>query len=257
MKKSTFCLLISAIIIFFTQSCMNLYDQPAVETNDEKQDSVKNSIQTLNESMNDFNEKMETIDNMEQQLLDLEKRVNSGEISEEEMKKITDKYYSRNDNYEAAKKSVSNIEKIPFWANQLGLAEPRNMTLVSEKSLMTSINNPSEGFNSITFVYEGQYENALNQAKIIAENANIPVSKSWLKIHNLIKRQKKDAEKYGNTPPDDLKGITYINYEQTSNEPEYLMSVSIDANGFLTIQAANLEQTNLQMDKYIPVKDRK
>ncbi|MBI9038682.1 MAG: hypothetical protein JEY97_11160 [Bacteroidales bacterium] len=257
MKKSTICLLISAIIIIFTQSCMNLYDQPAVEADDEKQDSIKNSIQTLNESMNDFNEQMETIDNMEQQLLDLEKMVNSGDITEDEMKKITDKYYSNNGKNETAKKSVSSVEKIPFWAKQLGLTEPRNMTLVSEKSMMTSFNNPSEGFNSITFVYKGQYENALNQAKIIAENANIPISKSWLKIHNLINRQKKDAEKYGNTPPEDLKGITYINYEQTTNEPEYVMSVSVDANGFLTIQAANLEQTNLQMDKYIPNKGRK
>lgn len=247
----------SALLIFFAQSCMNLYDQPVVDSDDKKEDSVKNSIQSLNESMDDFNEKMKTIDNMEQQLLELEKMVNSGEISEDEMKKITEKYYGKNDNYEAETKSISSVEKIPLWANQLGLIEPRNMTLVSEKSMMTSINNPSEGFNSITFVYEGQYENALKQAKIIAENANIPLSKSWLKIHNLINRQKEDAKKYGNKPPDDLKGITYINYEQTNNEPEFLMSISVDANGFLTIQVANLEQTKLQMDKYIPDKDRK
>ncbi len=256
MKRSIISLLVSVIIIILAQSCMNLYDQPAVENDDKEEDSVKNSIQTLNESMNDFNEKMETVDNMEQQLLDLEKMLNSDDVSEDEIKKLTEKYYSRNNN-EAATKSVSSFEKIPLWAKHLGLVEPQNMTLVSEKSIMTSINNPSEGFNSITFVYEGQYRNAIEQAKIIAENANIPVSKSWLKIHNIINRQKKDAEKYGNTPPDDLKGITYINYDQTTNEPDYLMSVSVDANGFLTIQAANLEQTKLQMDKYIPDKDRK
>ena len=257
MKRSIISLFVSVIIILIAQSCMNLYDQPAVDNDDEKKDTTKNSIQTLSESMDDFNEKMETVDNMEQQLLDLEKMANSGEISEDEMKKITEKYYGKNDNYEAETKSISSLEKIPLWANQLGLIEPRNMTLIPDKSIMTSINNPSEGFNSITFVYEGQYENALKQAKIIAENANIPLSKNWLKIHKLINRQKEDAKKYGNKPPDDLKGITYINYEQTNNESDFLMSVSVDANGFLTIQAANLEQTKLQMDKYIPEKERK
>ena len=257
MKRYIINFFVSTIIILIAQSCMNLYDQPVVDNDNEKKDTAKNSIQTLNESMDDFNERMKTIDNMEQQLLVLEKMANSGEISEDELKKITEKYYGRNDNNETETKSISSIEKIPYWANQLGLIKPRNMKLIPEKSMMTSINNPSEGFNSITFVYEGQYENALKQAKIIAENANIPISKSWLKLHNLINRQKEDAKKYGNKPADDLKGITYVNYEQTNNEPDFLMSVSVDANGFLTIQAANLEQTKLQMDKYILDKDRK
>ena len=96
MKRSIISLFVSVIIILIAQSCMNLYDQPAVD-NDEKKDTTKNSIQTLSESMDDFNEKMETVDNMEQQLLDLEKMANSGEISEDEMKKITEKYYGKND----------------------------------------------------------------------------------------------------------------------------------------------------------------
>jgi hypothetical protein len=129
--------------------------------------------------------------------------------------------------------NLSEAEYLPEWALEVGLSIPKGLKIVPEFSHMTSQDDRSEMFNSITLVYEGDYETAMAEAKRIAESAGIPQSTSWQKNMEMSK-------KLGNPVS---KGITYMNYDFGMNEEvEYLMVVEVDPSGKLTISAADARQ---------------
>ena len=82
------------------------------------------------------------------------------------------------------------VISLPYWAVKLGLTEPQGLTLDSDFSQSTSENNPDEGFNSVVMVYRGAYQVAMEQAKMIAAKAVIPLSDDYEAAQQL-------AEKFG------------------------------------------------------------
>lgn len=137
---------------------------------------------------------------------------------------------------------------LPDWAKKLGLIEPQNMQLVANMSHLTSVVEPAEGFNSITLVYSGNYETAIKQSSRIARSAKLPLSKEY-------KARKKQAERAGHGIM--VKGIAYMNYDLSTRDIDYLIYVTVDDKGMLTISATDMKQMNLQLSKHAGVANRK
>jgi hypothetical protein len=137
--------------------------------------------------------------------------------------------------------NLSTADYLPAWAKNIGLSIPVNMEIDAQYSHMTSENDQAGMFNSVTLVYQGEYETAINEAKRIAAEANIPLSTSWQKNMEMSK-------KLGNPVP---KGVTYMNYDFGMDQNvDYLVVVEVDPSGKLTISAADARQMRSLIDKH-------
>ncbi|MFZ4705510.1 MAG: hypothetical protein ACOYMF_05825 [Bacteroidales bacterium] len=137
--------------------------------------------------------------------------------------------------------------ELPEWAKQLGLVEPRNMVLIPGKSHMTSADEHDEAFNSVTLMYTGNYDTAMNQARFISQTAKLPLSKDY-------KAMRKQAEREGRGSR--FKGIAYMNYDLSTRDIEFLVYVIVDDKGNLTISATDMKQMNEQLSKHEGVANR-
>lgn len=138
-------------------------------------------------------------------------------------------------------KTLENADYLPQWALDIGLKIPEHMKILPQFSHMTSKEDDSNMFNSITLVYEGNYDTAMIEAEKIAQSAGIPLSTTWEKNLEMSK-------KLGNPPP---KGITYMNYDFGMNQDkDYLVTVEVDETGRLTISAADARQMKSVIDRH-------
>ena len=137
---------------------------------------------------------------------------------------------------------------LPDWAKKIGLTEPQHMQQVKELSHVTSSEDPTEGFNSVTLVYAGNYDTAMNQATIIAKAAGLPLSKEY-------KELKKQATRAGHG--NKIKGIAYMNYDLSTRDIDFLIYVKADEKGLLTISATDMKQMNKQLGKHAGIEKRK
>ena len=130
---------------------------------------------------------------------------------------------------------------LPVWAKALGLREPKNMQLVKHLSHLTSAVEPRDGFNSVTLVYTGTYENAMSQASRIAKAARLPKSKEY-------KALRRQARLAGHTYK--AKGIAYMNYDLSTRDTNFLIYVRVDEKGKLTLSATDMKQMNYQLKRH-------
>lgn len=107
------------------------------------------------------------------------------------------------------------------------------MVYNTNNSFQTREANVSEGFNSILFVYKGSYKLALNEARRIAKEANIPMSENYQKVQELSKKLGKEIE--------GLKGMTYMNYrfDKKNDGQKYHISINVDEHGKLTLKVVD------------------
>jgi hypothetical protein len=136
---------------------------------------------------------------------------------------------------------------LPEWAKQLGLTEPRHMTLVAEKSHLTSAEEPDEAFNSVTLTYTGNYDTAMNQAALLAKAAKLPLSKDYLAMLKV-------AKKSGHS--NRMKGVAYMNYDLSTRDIDFLIYVQVDDKGTLTLSATDMIQMNEQLKKHSGIANR-
>lgn len=221
------------IFTFLIQSC------------DFPQEESKNEGQTFNENLNDFSNSIDkvdsTLDLMDQLQNDIDQiekdRANGVITDEEAIKKLND--INNRLGRKIAKQTTTNVIGLPRWAVRLGLSEPEGMAFDQDYSQATSERNPAEGFNSVIMVYRGDYNHAMNQASIIAQKAGIPMSKDY---QDAIKLK----EDYG---IETIKGASYMNFEIGSDDnPQYNISITVDDDGTLTINATDYESFLRQMD---------
>ena len=137
---------------------------------------------------------------------------------------------------------------LPDWAKKLGLSEPKHMQLVPGMSHLTSDMEPAEGFNSVTLVYSGNYDYAMNEASRIAQAAKLPLSKEYKAL-----KLQADRTGHGNM----LKGVAYMNYDLSTRDTDYLIYVQVDEKGILTVSATDMKQMNLQLRKHAGIENRK
>ncbi len=188
---------------------------------------------TFNRTINRVDKTMDLIDSMQMAIDNLQKDLASGKISQaeahERLNAINKKYgrqIARNSNYHPA-------TGLPQWAKDLGLTEPQGMVLDKDFSQITSEDNEIEGYNSVTLVYKGRYNQAMKQAEIIARKAGIPMTKE-------SKNAREMEKKYGEVI---MKGAIYMNFELGGeNNPRYNIAITVDENGTLTISATDRQK---------------
>lgn len=117
---------------------------------------------------------------------------------------------------------------LPDRALKLWLSIPANMTIDQTKSKQTTL--VASGYDSITLVYKWNYEIAMQEAAKIAKNANLPISSEYASLQ----------EKLGSV----IKWIVYTNHWLLDTNIEYLVSITVDDDGSITIEATNYKQMN-------------
>jgi len=217
---------LNIISIFFVLTILHSCDEPV---EDDSKDFQQN-LNSFNNTIDELDNTLDLMDSMQQKINDIEEQRALGKISDEDAILKLNHINNTLGRQIAQTSSTGSIVGIPVWAKQLGLTEPANMSFDRDYSQSTSENNNSEGFNSIILVYKGNYEEAIKQAGIIAQKANIPMSQDYKDA--LILSKEYDIET--------IKGASYMNFEFGSdNNPRYNISITVDDNGTLTINATD------------------
>ena len=218
--------------LFFLYSC----DEP---TEVKDGDDFQQNLSSFNNTMDELDNTLDLMDSMQLQINSIEEKRTLGEISNDEaiiqLNRINNKL-GRQINKSS---NANSLNGMPMWAKKIGLTEPKEMFFDKEISQSTSENNQNEGFNSIIMVYTGSYEEAMKQAGIIAQKANIPMSQDY-KDALVLSRDYNIKT---------IKGAAYMNFEFGSdNNPRYNISITVDNIGTLTINATDtyalMEQLN-------------
>lgn len=126
----------------------------------------------------------------------------------------------------------------PSWVSELNISEPQGMILNQEDSYKTT--EAVEWFNSIHFVYQWDYDNSMQQAELIANNADIPVSEEFKMAQDLIDNMQVDTEQMKELLGD-MKWIVYTNYSllESSNE-DFSKAISVNEDGSLEIDVTDM-----------------
>ena len=147
--------------------------------------------------------------------------------------------------YQKIEDQFANIQKIfttkaitlytlPLRAKRLWMTYPQGMQL--NKQLSKQIFTNETGYSSTTLIYTGSYMVAMQQAKIIAQKAHLFVSKNFAQAQSLAQIGNIDYIS-GLDVGGLAQGIVYVNHELLDTNIDTLLSVSVDQNGVLTIEA--------------------
>jgi len=132
---------------------------------------------------------------------------------------------------------------LPSRAKSLNINTPTGMLLNKDLSYQTS--EDIEWFNSIRFVYIGDYDTAIQQAEKIAKDAGISISEEF-KMAQEIARQMWDNPLGGMWDLMwDLKGVVYTNYSLTQDpSSDHIISISVEEDG--TLEIVVTDRKNMQ-----------
>ncbi len=128
---------------------------------------------------------------------------------------------------------------LPVRAKRLWLSVPADMQLVKELSKQTY--SDMSGYDAITLVYSWTYDTALLQAKALADKAGLYVDKQFAQGQALVKVGAADFIT-GLDLWNIQNGIIYTNHNLTDTKIEYLITITVDAKGKLTLEATNYKQ---------------
>lgn len=220
-------LFVSVIVIYLFSFCNSPEEKTGEDVFNEQMDSFKKSMEEIDESM-------DLVTLINEQINEIERKVDSGFLSREQGNRLIEEI---NDTYRRELARLSNINPartLPQWAIDLGLTTPEGLILDPDYSSSTSINDPEYSYNSVKLVYRGSYEKSLKEAGKIAGKAGIPMSREYAEAYE-------KAEKYPSIL-DEIRGIAYMNYDFENRDGEYKISITVDENGILTIYAIDEKQ---------------
>ncbi len=206
---------------------------------DVKEKTFNQNLQSFNNNYNKVDSALVLIDQMQIEIDKVEAKRDRGEINEVEAEAKSDQIKNSFGRRIARASNVNPTTKLPLWANRLGLSEPQGMQIDVDFSQSTSESNPNDGYNSVLLVYRGGYNQAMDQARIIASKAHIPMSKDFEDAQIL-------AKEYG---IESLKGMAYMNFEMGATElPPYTLAITVDEDGTLTISATDTKKLAEQLE---------
>jgi hypothetical protein len=184
--------------------------------------------------------------NFEKRLHTLEDDLVSGNITKYEFDSLSDILRIQIKHSEALKDESHNPDKIPDWVIRLGIKEPEGMKFDQDFSNSTSITDPSEGFNSVSLVYSGNYEKAVEEAAKIAANTKLSVGGVFKAIGSPVKPALSSNNK----------AVSYMNYSLEKADQDFLISVQVEPSGLLTIMVTDNKQLNDRLLAYEPLNNR-
>jgi hypothetical protein len=184
--------------------------------------------------------------NFEKRLQLLEDKLASGDITRPEYDSLTDQLRLQIKRSEALQNESHNPDKMPTWVSNLGIREPDGMKFDQVFSNYTSVDNPSEGFNSISLVYTGPYETAIDEASKIAAAAKLSAG-------GVFKAKGGPVRKY---VPRNNMPVSYLNYSLDKTNQDFLISLQVEPSGNLTIMVTDNKQLNARLLVYEPLNNR-
>ncbi len=218
------------ISIYFFSFCILLISLQSCDEvpKDEGKDFQQN-LSSFTSTMDKVDSTLDLMDQMQEEVSKIEQDRDLGLISDEEaIEKLNE--INNSLGRKIAKTNDNSVTGLPRWARRLGLTEPVGLVYDQDFSQSTSERNEIEGFNSVILVYKGSYELAMQQAAIIAKTANIPLSQDYKDAIQLKKE-------YG---IETIKGASYMNFTiGADNNPRYNISITVDDDGTLTINATD------------------
>jgi len=184
--------------------------------------------------------------NFEKRLQTLEDDLETGKITKHEFDSLSNFLRTQLERNAALQDESHNPDKMPEWVSKLGITEPDGMKFDQVFSNYTSVDDPAEGFNSVSLVYTGSYEKAIVEAARIAESAKLSVG-------GVIKA--KGSPKKTNVTTSNS-GVCYMNYSLNKTDPNFLISVQVEPSGLLTIMVTDNKQLNECLLTYEPLNIR-
>jgi len=184
--------------------------------------------------------------NFEKRLQTLEDDLEAGNITKHEFDSLSDILRIQIKRSQALTDESQSPDKIPDWVTELGIKEPEGMKFDQDFSNSTSVTDLSEGFNSVSLVYAGTYEKAVEEATKIAANAKLSVGGVFKAKGSPVKPAFKN-----NNP-----AISYVNYSLEKADQDFLISVQVEPSGLLTIMVTDNKQLNKCLLTYDPLNNR-
>jgi hypothetical protein len=181
--------------------------------------------------------------NFENRLQSLEEDLASGKISRTEYDSITSLLYTQKQQSEALLDENKNFDKIPDWVSKLGISAPVGMSFDPVFSDYTTVDDPSEGFNSVSLVYTGSYENAIDAATKIAASAKLSAAGN----HRAKGAPVRNEVQQSNSE------VSYLNYSLGNTNKDYLISVQVEPSGRMIIMVTDNRQLNDRLLTYEPL----
>jgi len=138
---------------------------------------------------------------------------------------------------------------LPNWVKELNILLPKWMDLNTWSSYQTT--QEVDGFDSMYFVYEWDYETAMKQAEELAREAGITVNEEFKLAQNIMQKMWSWASDEMKKLAWDLKWVVYSNYSITKNpESDHIISISVDEDGTLEIEVTDRKNMqNIAKDK--------
>jgi hypothetical protein len=184
--------------------------------------------------------------NFEKRLQNLEDDLETGNITKHEFDSLSDLLRIKIKRIEVLDEGSHRPEKIPDWVIKLGITEPNGMKFDKVFSNYTSVDDPNEGFNSVSLVYTGSYERAVKEAIEIAADAKLSVGGIFK-----AKGSPDKSKVISNNLP-----ISYMNYSLDKADQDFLISIQVVPSGILTIMVTDNKQLNNCLATYEPLNNR-
>lgn len=126
---------------------------------------------------------------------------------------------------------------IPSWAKSLNISAPEGMQIKETESYQTT--EKIEWFNSIHFVYKGEYDIAIQQAKKIAKASDVPLSKEFKMAQDMIDNMGVENIQMQELMWD-MKWVLYTNYSLMEKPTEqYTIAITVDEDWLLELDVAD------------------
>lgn len=184
--------------------------------------------------------------NFEKRLQVLEDDLVAGKITKIEYDSLADQLRLQKKRIEALQDESPHPDKIPDWVTKLGITQPEGMRFDQVFSHYTFVNDPTEGFNSVSLSYTGDYDKAVKEAGRIAQSAKLTDNGNFLAIGSPVKQQ----------VPSKKKVVSYLNYSLDNTDQDFLISVQVEPSGRLTIMVTDNKQLNERLMAYEPLNNR-
>lgn len=175
----------------------------------------------------------------------IQQKLTNWEITQEQAQEMTQNIWNYSmENIMRIEKQIELIDELimPDWAKNLWLIEANWLNLDKSSSKITSLDNEDEWFDSMIFIYKWDYDIAMNEAARIANLASIPLSKEFQQAKEIEKSSPDIVNKMWEDIKNSMKWIVYSNNNLTDTNMEYLISISVDEDWTLTINASNYKQ---------------
>ncbi len=188
----------------------------------------------------------ETDVNYEKRLRSLDADLQSGKLTKPEYDSLYLHLHDQMKRQEALQSDVNHPDKMPEWVRNLGVIEPSEMKFERVFSEFTSVENPSEGFNSVTLVYSGDYDIAINAAALIADSCHLHPGRNFIA----------KGSPFNNNGTIAKIPVNYLNYSLGHADMDYLISVQVEPSGLLTIAVTDNKQLTARLLTYEPLNNR-